>query len=627
MEDHDTSISQARKTLANPSLSEGERAEALDILANGLLARAKDSVGADGDRARNDVEEAVYHLRLAAHLQPQCVKSLGALANALFWRYGNATGKRSDLDEAVFLGRKAVELAVATSHPDMPALCYDLALFLGARYVQDGAKDDANECVKLYNQALEVTPSVPPDPRWHAFLRALGQSVLARYKTKSDQDDQLQDQLVSIRKAVVELLPLTHDALPECLFELGHALHIRFQHPPRGSSNADDLDECIACYRRSLDLQPMLHVDLATRLDILAELLQTRFMKTQKMKDIEDSMMLCKRAVEVRPAGHADRADSMRNLGEAFRLLFKSGCPKAGVDYLHTAILLKRLYVAMRPPSHPGRSAAMVELAKCLDIRFHLTKEKCDFTEAVVLYRQAVTLTSPVHPKWADLLKNFAFTLLDRFEDNGFTEEKDVEQAIVIAREALRIRVESESSYELSEFLNQLGYALLVRMQHTHTGLDALEECIALHRRALQLRPEPHIERVGSLYNLAASLFIRFKNGGNIDDLHEAISLFRPALRDEVHKVEFIGTFEELADALEARFAIDNVLYKDDIREAADLRKRVERFDNDRSELMDERRAQAARLAAEEKIVQERRELQQAYRDNALLNHVCTPIL
>ena len=57
--------------------------------------------------------------------------------------------------------------------------------------------------------------------------------------------------------------------------------------------------------------------------------------------------------------------------------------------------------------------------------------------------------------------------------------------------------------------------------------LQDLDEAISLFREALLQRPDPHIMRMYALNNLAIGLATRFDYLGLQEDLHQAISLIR----------------------------------------------------------------------------------------------------
>jgi hypothetical protein len=57
-----------------------------------------------------------------------------------------------------------------------------------------------------------------------------------------------------------------------------------------------------------------------------------------------------------------------------------------------------------------------------------------------------------------------------------------------------------------------------------------LEESIAFHRKALELRPGSHPNRSKSLNNLASALKTQFEQTGQLADLDESIAFHQQAL-------------------------------------------------------------------------------------------------
>ena len=72
---------------------------------------------------------------------------------------------------------------------------------------------------------------------------------------------------------------------------------------------------------------------------------------------------------------------------------------------------------------------------------------------------------------------------------------------------------------------------------------------ISLRRAALELCPAPNLHQSGTFNNLAYALCARFKQLGRLEDLEEAISIYRDALdlRVEPHP-ERPGCLSNLAN-------------------------------------------------------------------------------
>ncbi|KAJ7834472.1 hypothetical protein B0H14DRAFT_2590895 [Mycena olivaceomarginata] len=93
-------------------------------------------------------------------------------------------------------------------------------------------------------------------------------------------------------------------------------------------------------------------------------------------------------------------------------------------------------------------------------------------------------------------------------------------------------------------------------MLFEQTGqLADLEESIAFHRQALELRPGSHPDRSSSLNNLANALSTRFRQTGQLADLEESIAFHRQALelRPGSHPDQS-SSLNDLANALSTRF-------------------------------------------------------------------------
>jgi hypothetical protein len=54
-----------------------------------------------------------------------------------------------------------------------------------------------------------------------------------------------------------------------------------------------------------------------------------------------------------------------------------------------------------------------------------------------------------------------------------------------------------------------------------------------LHRKALEISPASHPDRIGSIVDLAAALEMRFGQTGHLKDLDESIALYRMAFRPD----------------------------------------------------------------------------------------------
>jgi hypothetical protein len=65
---------------------------------------------------------------------------------------------------------------------------------------------------------------------------------------------------------------------------------------------------------------------------------------------------------------------------------------------------------------------------------------------------------------------------------------------------------------------------------HREAQISSLDTAIFLHQNALHLRAAPHVQRSASLRGLGLAFAARSHRTGDIQDLHDAISLLGQAL-------------------------------------------------------------------------------------------------
>ncbi|KIJ62206.1 hypothetical protein HYDPIDRAFT_136260 [Hydnomerulius pinastri MD-312] len=178
------------------------------------------------------------------------------------------------------------------------------------------------------------------------------------------------------------------------------------------------------------------------------------------------------------------------------------------------------------PTHHPGRSAALSNLAMAKFISCQAREAHLDLDEPISLFQEALDLRPPHDPDHPCTLINLGIAHLAplqmRFERQGRVQ--DLDESIQ------RGRAMSLSCPNDSEILNNLANALCMRFEQRGDGKD-LDEAIEHHRVALQLTPAGHPDRSSSLNNFASALWTRFQQRGDGMDLDEATEHFRVALQ------------------------------------------------------------------------------------------------
>ena len=167
------------------------------------------------------------------------------------------------------------------------------------------------------------------------------------------------------------------------LNNLSNMLESRFERTGR----IEDLEESIRRVQQTVDITSLDHPDLAGRLNSLANKLQRRFERTGRMEDLEESIRRAQQAVDITP-----------------------------LDDLNLAAILNNLSCK-------------------LERRFERTGRMEDLEESIRRVRQAVDATPLDDLYLANVLNNLGRMLVSRFEGTGRME--DLEESIQRARQAV----------------------------------------------------------------------------------------------------------------------------------------------------------------------------------------------
>ncbi|KAH8105041.1 CHAT domain-containing protein [Phellopilus nigrolimitatus] len=148
--------------------------------------------------------------------------------------------------------------------------------------------------------------------------------------------------------------------------------------------------------------------------------------------------------------------------------------------------------------------------------------EPCAQGQACTSRRGSVQRTDPGR---STSFNNLAGAVQTRFEQTGRME--DLEESIALHRDALELRPHEHP--DRSSSFNNLANAVQTRFKQTGR-MEDLEESIVLHRDALRLHPPGHPDRSVSLSNLGEAMQTRFRQTGRMEDLEESIVLHHDAL-------------------------------------------------------------------------------------------------
>jgi predicted RNase H-like HicB family nuclease len=177
-----------------------------------------------------------------------------------------------------------------------------------------------------------------------------------------------------------------------------------------------NLEEAIERARKAIELTPDDHPDKAGRLNNLGNKLKSRYERTGMMRDLEEAIETARKAVELTPDDHPDKAGRLNNPGNKL----KSRYERTGeTKDLEEAIETARKAIELTPDDHPDQAALLSNLGINLSSRHERTGDMKDLEEAIERARKAIELTPDHHPDQAGMLKNLGNMLGRWYERTG----------------------------------------------------------------------------------------------------------------------------------------------------------------------------------------------------------------
>ncbi|EPT00086.1 hypothetical protein FOMPIDRAFT_90731 [Fomitopsis schrenkii] len=465
------------------------------------------------------------------------------LANTLLARY-RAQGNRPYLDRAVELHRRALNLR-PPGHPDRVTSLNNLGVALLTRFSNFGSTVDLDEAIASYGEGLTILPTN------HPARSSLVNNLATVLRTRFEQNGNISDldTSVALHRQAVAVRQKGHPDRPMSLNNLANALSTRFQQ----LGDHSNFDEALALHYEALELRPKGHPDRGMSLKNIADALKNRFDEQGNVADLREAITYLREALDLYPQGHSYHGDLLSSLGNSLHVRFKH---LGTHDDLGEAIALHREALMLRPQGHTARALSLSNLANTLRTRFDLLEDRSDLDEAIALHREALSIRAPGHPDRAASFVNLANSIWARFRrlrsgdpvdldeailllrealvlfrspNSQLGGRADLDEAIGLLREALGLRPAGHPTRETS--LNNLANVLDVRARRTSNSTD-LDEAIALHREALSLRSTGHPERGHSLGNLATVLETRYELSGHRADLDELVRLSEEHVRE-----------------------------------------------------------------------------------------------
>lgn len=527
--DLDTAITLMRRTAL-----ETHDTAALSWLGRALVARyQKAPEQADLDEALDVLYRAVAGAPTGDQHYPAMVTDLLKVS----WLPLSQTGDVTPLSAAISIAQRAFRL-VSDDHPGKPEMAVALVSGLWHRHDRAGRTDDAGVVIDMCRKALRLR-SAGPETRSRLSNR-LADALLSRYQTSKDPADL--DEAITIHMAA-------HDPRSaRRLFDLGHALHTRFERDGR----LDDLRAAAELLQGAVDAatpddterliyQAGLLVYLgelsqytADSTDSDAEIAKIRQLaRTPSSEDAQQEMLLNHLGylLYTRYEDHRDEADlleSVEVLREATAIAARTGDVHVGDSTrVRLGFSLVALFdltgdlAALDEALEIGRSDGLRAVQRSDDgqVRFTPIVSAGDWRRDRLGSRDdgksRVGLTSVL-----------AHAMATRYEQTG--DFADLDDALTLATTALELAAASDPPRQV-EATGQLCRIYALRHERTRDRAD-LVRAIESAERLVAVLPADNRQRTTALSNLTALLIRRYHADQDPADLEYAIQAAQEAL-------------------------------------------------------------------------------------------------
>ncbi|EIN03582.1 hypothetical protein PUNSTDRAFT_139463 [Punctularia strigosozonata HHB-11173 SS5] len=327
------------------------------------------------------IRRTIFLLREALAISPIC-NDTAAILNARLGRalerfYSCSEGQMSDLDEAISVCRKAVDLLPA-GHVDRPEALMSLSNAIGRKDAKSRGPG-AEECRFLYRLTLDEMS--PTHPRRVSCLSSLAYLLCIAYDTKRGSRADLDEGLQMCHEAMALLDP-AHLIYPAVVGRLGVALSCRFSYFPQ---NREDLDYSILLHEKAMHADPLSSASRYIHVHNLAHALEIRYNKFKDVADLQRAIELGREALELCPPGHPDHHYSAGVL--SLRLILHPSVSISAIDEmvdLFAAILRDEF-----EPTRTGRSTPLNTTARLFHARFLRSGEPSDWSRCMELFEAA----------------------------------------------------------------------------------------------------------------------------------------------------------------------------------------------------------------------------------------------
>ncbi|ROO86034.1 CHAT domain-containing protein [Actinocorallia herbida] len=523
---------------------------------------AVEAAGLDDLAAVDRKIEVLRRLSAAApgSLEVQ-VPVLYDLSTAVTVRYG-FTGERTDLDEAIDLGRQALAICPA-GHFNRYLRRSTLASNLAARAHLGPDDQDIEDAVRIAEESVaETEGGAPVAAGWASS--DLSDVLLERYRLGRHRADL--DSAVEVARAALR----KHPPGPERRVTVQRSLFNCLRQRYADFGDPADLDYSAATVRASLDAATREGADPTDHLTSFALVLGEQAAARFDRAFADEAVDLLTRALNDAGESPANRALLLAALGgvrtSRFELFgdlsdldraidhgreVRTLCAAASLPVethnlatrlstrydvllqipdLAEAIELESGVIAGTPEGADPDASVLSSQGVNLRLRFELTGAASDIDAAVGFGQAAVAAAQPGDHGISLFLSVLGDSLIKRFEAAG--DPADLDEAVRVCREATTTPRPSADDPTRARAFDHLATALQTRFD-LHGRLADLRDSLVVQRRAVALSPEDSPAWGMHQFNLGLGLEREWKRTGDPATAREAVSAWRRAVAQE----------------------------------------------------------------------------------------------
>ena len=410
---------QAVKTAVDPQ----SRANNLHSLGLKLLEKAEITENlANLDEAISTLRET---LDIGLDKEQSQLSLLISLASALDFKH-ELTWEISDIEDAIDFSTKAFDM-IAGDHEDAPETCTRLVERLGKHHHVTGSKADLEKAIKLGIRGLKMTPEEHLGRG--RLLHNIGQRFIDLFRSSGTLDD-LEQGLNYIRQAaafiahraghdwmlvardlamgLIEyyIMTLALGSLDEAidilteiarmaegtafddmifLSDLAMAYRLKYQR----TNNVSYLENAVNVSTAALD-QAEGDPNHAYYLELTSQILKDRYWHSRNLTDLEKSIDLGKKSIDITPEDNVQRAFRFCEVAESLR---ERHMATKMMEDLNEAIDFARRGLELIREDHVYRAEGLYVLATSLRLRYNITNDEGDEREMQSAFRLALDHT------------------------------------------------------------------------------------------------------------------------------------------------------------------------------------------------------------------------------------------